>query len=91
MKQFLDEHTMALRAARELQDGWYVNLGFGIPTMVSNLITSDKTIYFHAENGLLGYGQIQSVEEANKTGWLYVNAGAQPVNPSPGMAVFDYE
>lgn len=91
MKQRLDEQTIALRAAKELQDGWYVNLGFGMPTLVSNLISPDKTIFFHAENGLLGYGSIQTIEEANEAGWLYVNGGAQPVNPAPGMSVFDYE
>ena len=89
-KTRLDEQTIALRAAKELEDGWYVNLGYGIPTGVSNLI-SDKMFFFHAENGLLGYGSIQTVEEANEAGWVYVNGGAQPVNPAPGMSVFDYE
>lgn len=90
MKFRLDEQTIALRAAKELEDGWHVNLGYGIPTGVSNAIT-DKTIFFHAENGLLGHGSIQTVEEANAVGWVYVNGGAQPVNPAPGMSVFDYE
>ena len=90
MKQRLDEQTVALRVAKELQDGWYVNLGFGIPTLVSNFISEDRAILFLAENGLLGYGPIASTEEASEMGWCYVNAGAQPVLPAPGMAIFDY-
>jgi len=90
MKQRLDEQTIALRVAKELQDGWYVNLGFGIPTLVSNFTPEDRAILFLAENGLLGYGSIASAEEANEMDWCYVNAGAQPVLPAPGMAIFDY-
>ncbi len=90
MKERLDEQTIALRAAKELQDGWYVNLGFGMPTQVSNYIPEGRTIFFQAENGLLGYGAICTPEEANEMGWRYVNAGAQPVHYAPGVAVFDY-
>jgi len=90
MKQRLDEQTIALRVARELQDGWYVNLGFGIPTLVSNFIPEGRTVPFLAENGLLGYGPIATTEEANEIGWYFVNAGAQPVLPALGMAIFDY-
>lgn len=90
MKERLDEQTIALRAAKEIQDGWYVNLGFGMPTTVSNFIPEGRTIIFQAENGLTGYGPIATPEEANELGWRYVNAGAQPVLPAPGMAIFDY-
>lgn len=90
MKERLDEQTIALRAARELEDGWYVNLGFGMPTLVSNFIPEGREVIFQAENGLLGYGPIATPEEANDLGWRFVNAGAQPVLPKPGMAVFDY-
>ena len=90
MKERLDEQTVALRAAKELQDGWYVNLGFGMPTLVSNFVPESRTILFQSENGLLGYGPIASAEAANEMGWCYVNAGAQPVLPAPGMAIFDY-
>lgn len=90
MKERLDEQTIALRAAKELQDGWYVNLGFGIPTLVSNFVPEGRTILFIAENGLLGYGPVVTAEEANEMDWCYVNAGAQPVLPAPGMAIFDY-
>ena len=90
MKERLDEQTIALRAAKELQDGWYVNLGFGMPTQVSNFIPEGRTIIFQAENGLLGYGRIATPQEASEAGWRYVNAAAQPVLPLPGMAIFDY-
>jgi len=90
MKERLDEQTIALRVAKELQDGWYVNLGFGIPTLVSNFVPEGRTIFFQAENGLLGYGAIATHEEADNMGWRYVNGGAQPVTPVPGLAVFDY-
>ena len=90
MKERLDEQTIALRAAKELQDGWYVNLGFGMPTQVSNFIPEGRTIIFQAENGLLGYGSIATPEKANELGWRYVNAAAQPVLPLSGMAIFDY-
>lgn len=90
MKDRLDKEIMALRAAKELQDGWYVNLGFGIPTLVSNFIPEGRNIFFQAECGLLGYGRIATQEEADELGWWYVNGGAQPVLPAPGMAVFDY-
>lgn len=90
MKERLDEQTMALRVARELQDGWYVNLGFGIPALCANFIPEDRTIFFFAENGLLGFGRNATIEEANQLGWRYVDAAAHPVLPAPGMAVFDY-
>lgn len=90
MKIRLDRETVAFRAARELRDGWYVNLGFGIPTLISNLILPDKTLFFHGENGILGFGPIQSQEEADACGWIYVNGGGQPVEPGPYMSVFDY-
>ena len=90
MKERLDETTIALRVAKELQDGWYVNLGFGIPTLAASFIPEDRTVFFQSENGLLGYGSTATVEEAGEMGWLYVDAAAQPVFPAPGMAIFDY-
>ena len=89
-KERLEEQTIALRAARELQDGWYVNLGFGIPTLMSNFIPEGRTIFFQAENGILGYGRIQSWEEAGAAGWRFVDGGGQPVVSLPGMSIFDF-
>ena len=89
-KERLDEQTVALRAARELQDGWYVNLGFGIPTLVANYIPEGKNIIFFAENGLFGYGNIATPQEADALGWKYVDGMAHPVLPAPGMCLTDY-
>jgi len=90
MKERLDETTIALRVAKELQDGWYVNLGFGIPTLAASFIPEGRSVFFQSENGLLGYGGTATLEEASGMGWLYVDAAAQPVFPAPGMAIFDY-
>lgn len=90
MKERLDETTIALRVAKELQDGWYVNLGFGIPTLAASFLPEGRTVFFQSENGLLGYGGTATLEEASEMGWLYVDAAAQPVFPAPGMAIFDY-
>jgi len=90
MKERLDETTIALRVAKELQDGWYVNLGFGIPTLAASFLPEGRSVFFQSENGLLGYGGTATVEEAGEMGWLYVDAAAQPVFPAPGMAIFDY-
>jgi 3-oxoacid CoA-transferase B subunit len=62
VKTRLDEQTMALRVAREFQDGMYINLGFGIPTLAANFIPEDKEVIFHAENGCLGYGPMPTTE-----------------------------
>lgn len=90
MTERLDEQTIALRVAKEFENGWYVNLGFGIPTLASNFIPESRTIIFHAENGVTGYGPIATKEQADAMSWSIVNAGAQPVLPSPGMCFFDY-
>ena len=57
-KTRLDRQTMCNRLAMEFQDGWVANLGVGIPTLCSNFDFKDRTIIFHAENGVLGYGPI---------------------------------
>lgn len=87
-KERLDEQTMALRAAKEIKDGDYVNLGFGIPTLVSNFIPEGKTVFFHAESGILCHSRIATEEEADDMGWVLVNASGQPVMPLPGMSLF---
>ena len=84
----LDEQTMALRAAKEFQDGMVVNLGVGIPTLCGNFVPPDKEVIFHSENGIIGFGPIVTdPEEADEN---LINAGVQPVQPKPGMVIVDH-
>lgn len=87
-KARLDEQTMALRVAKEFEDGMVVNLGIGIPTLAVNFIPAGREILFHTENGALGFGPIASLEEADLD---LVNAGGQNVTPKPGMSLFSLD
>ncbi len=89
MKARLDDQTMALRVAREFQDGMVINLGFGIPTLAANFIPENKEVIFHAENGCLGYGPTP-VSEAEQDFHL-VNATGQFATRKPGMAFFGHD
>ena len=89
MPDKLDEQTMALRVAKEFEDGQIVNLGFGIPTLASNYIPEDKEVVFQAENGVLGFGRAAVTEEEQD--FHLVNASGQMVTPLPGMAFFEHE
>ena len=71
----LSRELIALRVARELREGMVVNLGIGLPTLVSNFLPPDKQLLFQAENGILGYGVV-SDEEFDPD---LINAGGQPV------------
>jgi len=88
MKERLDEQTMALRVAKEFEDGMVVNLGIGIPSLAANFIPEEKEIIFHSENGCLGFGPtVASVEEED---FNLVNASGQFVSRQPGMSFFDH-
>lgn len=82
----LDKNGIAKRIAQELQNGWYVNLGIGIPTLVANHIPKGMEVEFQSENGILGMGPFpfEGEEDAD-----LINAGKQTITMLPGSAVFD--
>jgi 3-oxoacid CoA-transferase subunit B len=81
----LTRELIAMRIAQELEDGMTVNLGIGLPTLVANFVPSGRTVFFQAENGILGYG---GIVEGNDFDQDLINAGGQPVSILPGAAFF---
>lgn len=91
MKTYLTRELMAMRIARELFDGAVVNLGIGIPTLVSNYLPEGMTIIFHTQNGALGFGHVVSTDEFEEKADIdLTNAGGQYVTPLPGMCFFHH-
>lgn len=82
----LDKNGIAKRIAKEVQDGFYVNLGIGIPTLVANFVREDISVEFQSENGVLGMGPFpfEGEEDAD-----IINAGKQTITTLPGASFFD--
>ncbi|KAM0259729.1 hypothetical protein ACHAQJ_003163 [Trichoderma viride] len=80
------KQRIAKRASRELKEGYYVNLGVGIPTMSANFIPKERTVWLQSENGLLGMGPHPTLEEVDAD---LVNAGKETVTFVPGASMFD--
>ncbi|MEY4804366.1 MAG: hypothetical protein RL331_885 [Bacteroidota bacterium] len=82
----LDKNGIAKRIAQELQDGWYVNLGIGIPTLVANFIPEGIDVEFQSENGILGMGPFPFEGEEDPD---LINAGKQTITTRNGASFFD--
>ena len=82
----LDKNGIAKRIAQELQNGWYVNLGIGIPTLVANYVQDNIKVEFQSENGILGMGPfpLEGEEDAD-----LINAGKQTITSLAGSSFFD--
>lgn len=82
----LDKNQIAKRIAQEVKDGYYVNLGIGIPTLVANFVRNDISVEFQSENGVLGMGPFpfEGEEDAD-----IINAGKQTITTLPGASFFD--
>jgi 3-oxoacid CoA-transferase subunit B len=84
-KERLDREVVAMRVAKELPDGGYVNLGIGIPTLVSSFVPEGSVVFYHSESGVLNCGPLADEGEEDID---LINAGGQFLQPVPGMAFF---
>ncbi len=86
MKNRLSEETIAMRVAKEIEDGFFINLGIGIPTLVSDFVPEDRMVMFQSENGILGMGGLFPAGEGD---FDLANMSGQSVKLVPGASFFD--
>ena len=82
-----DRNAIAKRVAQDIPEGWYVNLGIGVPTLVADNVPESREVIFHAENGILGIGPAPAPEDVNP--WL-INAGKQHITLASGGSYFHH-
>ncbi|HUF98038.1 MAG TPA: CoA-transferase [Ilumatobacter sp.] len=87
-KPRLDDWSMAMRASHDVHEGMVVNLGMGIPMLVSAFVEPDREVLFHTENGIIGFGRV--IEDPDLVDPNCVNAGGQPVERAPGMSFMSH-
>ena len=91
MKERLSREAIAMRIAKEFFDGAVVNLGIGIPTLVSSFVPEGMQVIYHTENGALGFGPVVTPDEFEEKADIdLINAGGQYVTPLPGMCFFHH-
>lgn len=86
INSMLDKNGIAQRIAKEVKDGYYVNLGIGIPTLVANFVRDDIEVEFQSENGILGMGPFPFEHQVDPD---LINAGKQTITAMPGASFFD--
>jgi 3-oxoadipate CoA-transferase beta subunit len=79
--------AIAKTAAQDIPDGWYVNLGIGIPTLIADFVPAEREVIFHSENGVMGFGPAPPADEIDP--WL-INAGKLPITLRPGAVFFHH-
>lgn len=83
----LTRDGIAARLAQDIQDGWHVNLGIGMPELVANYLPQDREILLHSENGILGMGPYPDEKDVD---WTLINAGKKPITMIKGASLFDH-